>query len=224
MFLLLPLLLAGAKIGAAQERQTAKPGSRKPAPDYLPAKLELFIGSFGGDYSSVSLTGETLTYSHGPFRPNSLPDVKIKPTKKQWQDFWKALAAIKIWRWESHYRNDNTVDGTAWRVEIAQSGAKGLKIDSGGRNAYPEMAEINASAPKAFDTPALECVRKLGIAFFQPARHAPNRSPTHLSLRCSWAGTHNLCSNAGFWKARPTRARPSSVQAGQQSLFGRRVS
>ena len=53
-----------------------------------------------------------------------------------WEEFWKAIDALKVWGWKKEYYNEDIKDGTQWNLRIKKKGKRGRKIF--GSNGYPE--------------------------------------------------------------------------------------
>jgi hypothetical protein len=116
--------------------------------NYLPKKIYLYIGGYGGSSYAVKFDGKQLFYSQADSGFRGENELLALPSEKKWIKFWKKLNKINIWEWEKEYYDPDVLDGTQWEVKINFDGAK--KIVSGGSNAYP----------KGFKT-FLKAVRKL---------------------------------------------------------------
>ena len=58
------------------------------------------------------------------------------PSTKDWEEFWQAVDALKVWGWKKDYYNEDIHDGMQWKLRIKKQGKRGRKIF--GSNAYPE--------------------------------------------------------------------------------------
>ena len=74
-----------------------------------------------------------LLYYNGPLGEQNIAPVRIEPTKKQWEDFRKALDQSKVWRWHKSY-DAAVLDGTGWELKIHYSDRQ---LNSGGFNGFP---------------------------------------------------------------------------------------
>jgi hypothetical protein len=114
-------------------------------PSAAPKKFSAAIGGFLGASYRVEMTGaDTLIYTHTPRASGGPPKAEqatVKVTDAQWKAFRAHLDTAKVWTWKENYVNNGIVDGTLWNF-IADFGDK--KIESRGRNAYPEQAQFDA--------------------------------------------------------------------------------
>ncbi len=114
-------------------------------PIIAPRKFSAAIGGFLGGSFIVEMTApDTVVYTRSgrPSKdgPNS-QQTTVKVTDAQWKAFRAHLDAAKVWSWKDDYVNNGIVDGTLWRF-TADFGDK--KIETNGRNAYPEQAQFDA--------------------------------------------------------------------------------
>ena len=58
------------------------------------------------------------------------------PSTSDWEEFWQAVDALKVWSWKKDYYNEDIKDGTQWGLRIKKQGKRGRKIF--GSNGYPE--------------------------------------------------------------------------------------
>ena len=58
------------------------------------------------------------------------------PSKKDWEEFWLTVDALKVWSWEKEYVNSGICDGTVWKLKIKRKGRRRRNIF--GLNAYPQ--------------------------------------------------------------------------------------
>lgn len=114
-------------------------------PSAAPKKFSAAIGGFLGASFRVEMTApDTLVYTHNPRTLTGAPNTKqttVKVTDAQWKAFRAHLDAAKVWTWKGDYVNNGIVDGTLWNF-TADFGDK--KIESRGRNAYPEKTQFDA--------------------------------------------------------------------------------
>ncbi len=110
----------------------------KPPPQFgrTPQAMSLFIGGWEKSYEVWD--GRELHYfsADSEFLLNKAKPEILKPTKQQWEDFFQALAHLKVWKWEKRYENRNVVDGTQWRAIVVFNTTENFVISSGD-NAYP---------------------------------------------------------------------------------------
>ncbi|HSI11800.1 MAG TPA: hypothetical protein VK961_07135 [Chthoniobacter sp.] len=114
-------------------------------PSAAPKKFSVAIGGFLGGSFRVEMTApDALVYTHNPRTFTGGPNTNqttVKVTDAQWKAFRSRLDAAKVWTWKSDYVNNGILDGTLWNL-TADFGDK--KIESHGRNAYPDQAQFDA--------------------------------------------------------------------------------
>ena len=103
--------------------------------------LNFYIGGFGGGYERVIWQNDKLHHQffERNFDDDEEPDKVLNvtsPSTKDWEEFWQAVDALKVWNWKRVYNNDDVLDGTQWQLRIKKQGKRGRKIF--GSNAYPE--------------------------------------------------------------------------------------
>ena len=105
--------------------------------------LYFSIGGFFGGYERIIWQDNKL--QHQFFEQTFYEDEEVKPDKvlnvalpstNDWEEFWKAIDALKVWGWKKEYYNEDIKDGTQWGLRIKKQGKRGRKIF--GSNAYPE--------------------------------------------------------------------------------------
>lgn len=120
-------------------------GLRAADPSPAPKKLSAAIGGFLGGAFIVEMTApDTVTYTHSARPSKDGPKAErttVKVTDAQWKAFRAHLDEAKVWSWKDDYVNNGIVDGTMWRFTV-DFGDK--KIETNGRNAYPEQAQFDA--------------------------------------------------------------------------------
>lgn len=72
----------------------------------------------------------------------------VKVTVAQWRIFWLVLNHVKVWRWDEHYSDSFTLDGTSWNLKIKY---RRKVVESRGCNAYPESSELDFSKNSQFN-------------------------------------------------------------------------
>ena len=103
--------------------------------------LNFFIGGFDGGYEKILwLNGKLYHLMDGEpedeeVRPEEVLNVTT-PSKKDWEEFWLTVDALKVWSWEKKYINSEICDGTDWELRIKRKGRRRRKIY--GINAYPQ--------------------------------------------------------------------------------------
>ena len=112
---------------------------------YLPIRLELFIGGYTGDSFSLRWEGERLIYEAQRYGYQNGEACSIRPSRQQWQGFWRSVERAGMWTWAERYEPQDTVmDGTSWSLELDYIGRS---VQSGGENAYPgTLPEHSAAA------------------------------------------------------------------------------
>ena len=103
--------------------------------------LNFYIGGFFGGYERVIWQNDKLHHQffERNFDDDEKPDKVLNetaPSTKDWEEFWQAVDALKVWNWKKVYNNDDVLDGTQWQLRIKKQGKRGRKIF--GSNAYPE--------------------------------------------------------------------------------------
>ena len=58
------------------------------------------------------------------------------PSTKDWEEFWQAVDALKVWSWKKDYYDEGVDDGLQWELKIKREGRRRRRIF--GSNAYPE--------------------------------------------------------------------------------------
>ena len=105
--------------------------------------IDFSIGGFFGGYERIIWQDNKL--HHQFFEQTFYEDEEVKPDKvlnvalpstNDWEEFWKAIDALKVWGWKKEYYNEDIKDGTQWNLRIKKKGKRGRKIF--GSNAYPE--------------------------------------------------------------------------------------
>lgn len=104
---------------------------------YVPDKFKVAIGGYTGNSYSVELRNKKLIYNK-----NNKESV-LNPDRETWEQFWKRVEEIDIWKWNRSYKPDNDiVDGTSWKIDIKYGDNEVL---SSGTNAYPPSSKIEVS-------------------------------------------------------------------------------
>ena len=58
------------------------------------------------------------------------------PSTTDWEEFWQAIDALKVWSWKKDYYDEGVDDGLQWELKIKRQGRRQRRIF--GSNAYPE--------------------------------------------------------------------------------------
>ncbi len=103
--------------------------------------LNFYIGGFGGGYERIIWQNNKLHHQffERNFYDDDKPDKVLNvttPSTNDWEEFWKAVDALKVWGWKKDYYNEGIDDGVQWKLRIKKEGKRGRKIF--GSNAYPE--------------------------------------------------------------------------------------
>ena len=105
--------------------------------------LNFFIGGFSGGYERIIWLNDKLHHQY--FTGGGVEDEEARPddvlnvattSTKDWEEFWQAVDALKVWSWKKDYYDEGIDDGTQWGLRIKKQGKRGRKIF--GSNAYPE--------------------------------------------------------------------------------------
>ena len=116
--------------------------------------LNFFIGGFPRGYERIIwLNGKLYHLMDGEpeeeeVRPDEVLNVTT-PSKKDWEEFWLTVDALKVWSWEKEYINSDIIDGTEWELRIKREGRRRRRIY--GLNAYPQPERIFNSFVKAIN-------------------------------------------------------------------------
>lgn len=106
---------------------------------------DLFCVSVGGyldnAYAAYWEDG-ALYYVYSPPKART-PEVKVelRPSREEWERFWKRMDELGVWNWEQEYKPIGSVfvaDGPYWQV-ILQN--RGRKLESNGYACYPPLEE-----------------------------------------------------------------------------------
>tara|TARA_Y100000031_G_scaffold1749_1_gene2160 strand:+ start:450 stop:866 length:417 start_codon:yes stop_codon:yes gene_type:complete len=105
--------------------------------------FDFSIGGFFGGYERIIWQNNKL--QHQFFEHIFPEDEEVKPNKmlsattpstKDWEEFWQAIDALKVWGWKKDYYNEDVDDGVQWELKIKREGRRRRRIF--GSNAYPE--------------------------------------------------------------------------------------
>ena len=105
--------------------------------------LYFSIGGFFGGYERIIWQDKKLY--HQFFEQAYPEDEEVKPNKvlgvttpstKDWEEFWQAVDALKVWSWKKDYYDEGVDDGLQWELKIKREGRRRRRIF--GSNAYPE--------------------------------------------------------------------------------------
>jgi hypothetical protein len=94
----------------------------KVAPEnFVPERLNAYIGSTWSPLCTVGLTNRVLEYSAANrIALQKSLQAEIVPSTEQWREFRQTLDDLNVWRWRSNYAS-RIVDGSYWSVEIIYS-------------------------------------------------------------------------------------------------------
>ena len=103
--------------------------------------LNFFIGGFPGTYKRIIWLNDKLYHKMDMGEPEEevTPGQVLNvttPSKKDWEEFWLTVDALKVWSWEKKYINSEICDGTQWELRIKRKGRRRRIIS--GSNAYPQ--------------------------------------------------------------------------------------
>ena len=85
--------------------------------------LNFFIGSFFSGYERIIwLKGKLYHLMDGEpedeeVRPEEVLNVTT-PSKKDWEEFWQAVDALKVWSWKKDYYDEGVDDGVQRLVQL----------------------------------------------------------------------------------------------------------
>ena len=116
--------------------------------------LNFYIGGFFGGYERVIWQNDKLHHQffERNFDNDEEPDKVLNetvPSTTDWEEFWQAVDALKVWSWKKDYYNEDVHDGTQWKLKIKKQGKRGRKIF--GSNGYPEPKGTFSSFIKALN-------------------------------------------------------------------------
>ena len=95
--------------------------------------FDFSIGGFSGGYERIIWQNDKLYYyCDGIF----LDEDFTIPSIKDWEEFWQAVDALKVWSWKKDYYDEGVDDGLQWELKIKREGRRRRRIF--GSNAYPE--------------------------------------------------------------------------------------
>ena len=60
---------------------------------------------------------------------------EFSPVKENWEYFWLNLDKLNAWDWQGEYKDNNTLDGETWSLNIIY---KNNEINCSGSNKYPD--------------------------------------------------------------------------------------
>lgn len=102
-----------------------------------PTRFSFWSGGMIGS-QSVEWNGKALVYERNEFS-SVVTNRTIRPTDRQWQQFWAVAEKAKLSKWQRHYDNPNVMDGWVWKIDITRGTQK---ISTMGRNAVPDDADV----------------------------------------------------------------------------------
>ena len=103
--------------------------------------IDFYIGGFFGGYERIIWQNDKLHYQffEGNFYDDEEPDKVLNetsPSTTDWEEFWQAVDALKVWSWKKDYYDEGVDDGLQWELKIKREGRRRRRIF--GSNAYPE--------------------------------------------------------------------------------------
>ena len=98
----------------------------------VPADFHFSIGGCFGGYCKLEISKKGLVYQPAGCFDSGEMLVMLSP--REWQNFYKKLAAAKVDKWKRYYSDPDILDGTQWEFRLKTAD---LKIKTGGSNAYP---------------------------------------------------------------------------------------
>ena len=103
--------------------------------------LNFYIGGFFGGYERIIWQNDKLHHQffEGNFDDDEEPDKVLNetaPSTTDWEEFWQAIDALKVWSWKKDYYDEGVDDGLQWELKIKRQGRRRRRIF--GSNAYPE--------------------------------------------------------------------------------------
>ncbi|MDB6032229.1 MAG: hypothetical protein JWM16_2567 [Verrucomicrobiales bacterium] len=117
-------------------------GQGQTAPDILPRKFAFWCGGMIKS-KSVEWNGKELVYREAGVSSKATNQI-IRPTKKQWQEFWTATEKVQLSKWQRLYEDKSLTDGWVWEIEVVRGKEK---IQSCGCNAFPNDANAAKTVP-----------------------------------------------------------------------------
>lgn len=109
---------------------TASAGS-----DSQPEKLVIDVGAAVGPRFKVELVGDEIVYRSGHYGPDGkLVEEHVRPTPKQWAEFWRVMEEVQLEKWSESYICPYVMCGYQWSVHIEKDGRI---FESRGSNSYP---------------------------------------------------------------------------------------
>jgi hypothetical protein len=130
----------------------------------LPSKFSYSIGGMVG-FKSVEWNGKALIYQqtlHG----RAVTNRTIRPTDKQWRQFWAATEQMQLSRWRPFYETPGVMDGWVWNIEFTHGTQK---VKSFGRNAVPDDADVTRRAKETWPNKTFNALQSAleGLLGFQ---------------------------------------------------------
>ena len=93
-------------------------------------------------FQTIKWNGKALVYEETKYG-GVVTNRTIKPTDKQWREFWAAAEKIRLSNWRQFYENPDILDGWVWSIEITHGTQE---INTFGRNAVPDDADVTKAA------------------------------------------------------------------------------
>lgn len=123
----------------------------------FPKRMEFQIGGFLGSSHKINHVGSgKLEYFFAENNYEWADPIILEPQCEQWDQFWRDIDQIGLWKWEASYMNSRILDGTYWCLDF-QISEKSLKTE--GKNLYPGSNGKNS--PSAEFLTFLKAVRNL---------------------------------------------------------------
>jgi hypothetical protein len=117
---------------------------------FVPEDFGVYLGSFADTSYGVWWDGEQLVYESFRTGYRDREQVRIAPSKAQWQRFWHTMDDIDVWRWRTRYEpgsrfeaREEVRDGTHWSLTLAYGGRS---VESSGDSAAPDAVDLDDSS------------------------------------------------------------------------------
>ena len=111
----------------------------------MPQRIAVTISrSSGASYKIRSEPGQVV-YQSSERRDGMTvgADLAFVVGGEKWEEFWRAMDAIRVWEWEERYDDAEEVTATVWSVALWRNGRQ---LDASGRNRFPPSFDRFCSA------------------------------------------------------------------------------
>jgi FixJ family two-component response regulator len=114
---------------------------------FLPTMMEFQIGGYHGpSHKIICKRAGILEYCYADNNYHWGNPIVLSPECARWEQFWRDLDSLGVWRWESSYRIA-ACDGTNWQLGLA---FREKSLHSQGDNAFPENGESDYTSESSF--------------------------------------------------------------------------